>query len=480
MDAFSLDLIIKWAAVAAVTAMAIAASVHALLYKRDPRASLGWIAVCILFPAVGPLLYYLFGINRIKIKADRLEAYAPFQLSRTVNADWEDPVAGDLVPPEFRAQARISRNVSGRPLLGGNAIKAFRNGEAAYPEMLAAINSASETCYLSTYIFESNKTGKDFIEALTRAKDRGVDVRVVIDGIGEKYSLPWAGRVLKKAGVPCAHFLPPTIIPPQFSINLRNHRKMLVCDGRTAFVGGMNIGDRHLVEKPVVKSPVADTHFEVKGPAVAQIEEIFLWDWGYATGQFTEPHEPRAEHSGEAACRCVSDGPNEEMDRLTMIIAGAISSARRKVRIMTPYFLPPLNIISAMQTASLRGADVTVILPSNNNLPYVHWASMNMLWELLQRGIKVFVQPPPFNHTKLLSVDSRYVNVGSANLDPRSLRLNFELGLEIYDSEFAAEVNEHYDSVLAKSREITLEDVDSRSLLVRMRDSFFWLFSPYM
>jgi cardiolipin synthase len=475
-----MSVFIQWLIFLVVTAMAVTAAGHALLYKRDPRASLGWIAVCFLFPAVGPVLYFLFGINRIKIKADRLESYAPFQLAQTESAHREDPEADILVPQEFRSQARISRNVSGRPLLGGNAVKALHNGEEAFPEMIEAVNSAEETCYLSSYIFESNKTGRDFTDALSGAVKRGVDVRVVIDGLGEKYSLPWSGRLLRKAGVPVARFLPPTVIPPQFSINLRNHRKILVCDGHTAFVGGMNIGDRHLVDKPVTRSPVADMHFCVKGPVVSQIEEVFLWDWGYTTGDYAEPHHPRAQASCCAACRCISDGPNEEMDKLGVIIAGAISSARRKVRIMTPYFLPPGNIISALQTASLRGADVAVILPSNNNLPYVHWASMNMLWELLQRGIHVYIQPPPFNHTKLLTVDNRYVHVGSANLDPRSLRLNFELGLEIYDRDFARRVNEHFDAVRGRSNEITLDDVDSRSLPVRLRDSLCWLFSPYL
>jgi cardiolipin synthase len=425
------------------------------------------------------VLYFLFGVNRIKIKADKLESHAPFQLSQALE-DAEKPIKADEnVPFEFRALDRISRSASGRPLVGGNGVKALHNGEQAYPEMLQCIKSASETCYLSTYIFETNDMGREFIGALERAAKRGVDVRVLIDGLGELYSLPWASRLLKKAGVRHARFLPPTIVPPQFSINLRNHRKILVCDGCTAFVGGMNIGNRHLVHGKK-RAPTADMHFKFAGPVVSQIEEVFLWDWGYSTDEYTQPHPPRAQESCCAYCRCIADGPNDEMDKLTMIITGAINSARRKVRIMTPYFLPPTSILSAMQTAALRGVDVAVILPEKNNLPYVHWATRNMLWEVLQRGVRVYYQPPPFNHTKLLSVDEMYVHIGSANLDPRSLRLNFELGLETYDHEFAKSVNGHFDAVRAKSRETSLQEMDSRPLPQRLRDSFCWLFSPYL
>jgi cardiolipin synthase len=473
-----MSVFLQWAIFLAVTAMAVAASAHALLYKRDPRASLGWIAVCVLFPAVGPVLYFLFGVNRIRIKADKLESHAPFRLAQLPEED-EQATSDAGLPEKFRALDRVSLRASGRPLLGGNGVKALHNGEEAYPEMIRAINQATETCYLSSYIFETNKTGREFISALARAKDRGVDVRVLIDGLGEKYSLPWAGRLLAKAGVRYARFLPPTLIPPQFSINLRNHRKILVCDGCTSFVGGMNIGERHMVEGKK-RSPTADMHFKLSGPVVAQIEEIFLWDWGYSTDEYTKPHRPRAKEKCCAYCRCIADGPNDEMDKLTMIMAGAINSARRKVRVMTPYFLPPASITAAMQTAALRGVDVAVILPQKNNLPLVHWATRNMLWEILQRGVRVYYQPPPFNHTKLLSVDNMYVHVGSANLDPRSLRLNFELGLEVYDREFAKSVNAHFDAVREQSRETSLQEMDSRPKIERVRDSVCWLFSPYM
>jgi cardiolipin synthase len=463
-----------------VTAMSLAGAGHALMYKRDPRASLGWIAVCLLFPAVGPILYFFLGINRIRIRAGRLEAFAPFALSETEAVRTSDPAADAFVPPAFGPQARISRRLSGVPLVAGNSVKALFNGEQAYPEMIEAIKSARETCFLSTYIFESNETGRDFVDALAEAEYRGVDVRVIVDGVGEFYNLPHIGRLLKRKGVRFSRFLPPKLIPPQISINLRNHRKVLVVDGHLAFTGGMNIGDRHLVGEKAGRNPVADVQFRIEGPAVARIEEVFLWDWGYSTGEYTAPRQPRFDRPGKSACRCVTDGPNEELDKLTMIIAGAVNSARSSVRIMTPYFLPPRDIISALQSAALRGVDVRVVLPRKNNLPYVAWACRNMLWEVLKHGVRVYYQPPPFNHSKLLCVDGRYVQIGSHNIDPRSLRLNFELAMEIYDADLAGEICSHFDRVISESEETTLSEMDSRPMPVRIRDSLAWLFSPYL
>jgi len=165
-------------------------------------------------------------------------------------------------------------------------------------------------------------------------------------------------------------------------------------------------------------------HFGLSGPVAAQIEWVFLEDWGFAAGTPPLPKTLTPLQQGSALCRTIVEGPNEDFDKLSVILIGAISSARRRVSIMIPYFLPSREMISALQTAALRGVEVTVILPAKNNLPFVHWATRNMLWQLLQRGVRVYYQPPPFVHTKLFVVDDRYALIGSANMDSRSLRLN--------------------------------------------------------
>ncbi len=469
---------INWVLVALSLLFSAGTALHALLYKRDPRASLGWIAVCLVFPVFGPLLYLLFGINRVRTKAKRLGTLKDGALEAVRLA--EDKAASQpLVSDAYQGLQRISDAVTGLPLVQGNRVGVLHNGEQAYPAMLQAIESARRRVFLSTYIFESNRTGRRFIDALAAAAARGADVRIILDSIGELYSLPLAGRLLAKRGLRVARFLPPWRNPLTLALNLRNHRKILVTDTSVAFTGGMNIGDRHLAADKANSSRVVDVHFRFQGPVAAQLEAAFLNDWNFCNGGSEEPGRPAAP-AGDAQCRAVMDGPNHEINRLALIIEGAVSAARSRIAIMTPYFLPSRDLIASLNAASLRGVDVAVILPEKNNLPFVKWASRNLLWELLERGVRVYEQPPPFAHSKIFLVDDLYTMVGSANIDNRSMRLNFEFGVEVYDRGLAGELAGHFESVRARSREVTLEEVDSRSLPVRVRDAVCWLFTPYL
>ncbi|MGA7801294.1 MAG: phospholipase D-like domain-containing protein, partial [Gammaproteobacteria bacterium] len=393
----------------------------------------------------------------------------------------EDPALLELhVPPEFTAHARISYAVTHRPLVGGNHIDILHNGEQAYPAMLQAIDNARQFVYLTTYIFEVNRSGRLFVEALVRAVERGVQVRVLLDGVGDLYWFPRASKALRRRGVPVARFLPPRLIPPAVHFNLRNHRKILVVDGTVAFTGGMNIGDRHLAGDAANAARVVDVQFRFTGPVAAQIEQVFVEDWRFVTGEQLVPRPPPPANNSRAICRTIVEGPDEDMDKLPMILVGAVSAARERVWIMTPYFLPPRELIAALQAAALRGVEVNIILPAVSNLRFVHWATCNMLDELVNTGVRVYYQPPPFVHTKLFVVDDHYAQIGSANLDARSLRLNFELVTEIYDEIFAVELAQHFERVRADSERLSRAALGKRRLPRRIRDALAWLFSPYL
>jgi len=462
--------LLKWVLAGIWLVAAAGAAGHALLNKRDPRAALGWIVVSVTIPLAGPLLYFVFGINRIRTRAKTLP-----RIGSPQDRQRSTIISSVELPLEFSELAGIADAVSGFDLTAGNSIEMLHNGERAYPAMLREIDAAESHVLLSTYIFETNRTGRKFVDALVRAVGRGVDTRVIIDGVGGLYSRPRAGGLLAKQGVKVARFLPPRAIPPEVHINLRNHRKILITDGRVAFTGGMNIGDRHLADRTENPDRVVDAHFRMVGPVVRQLQQVFLEDWSFVTEQEVDRFPADCREAGGAKCRTIVEGPDEDLDKLLSVLLGAISAARRQVAIMTPYFIPPRELVGALQGAALRGVDVTVILPEKNNLPFVHWASRNVLWEVLQRGVRVFLQPPPFVHTKLVLVDGHYVQVGSANMDPRSLRLNFELVVEIYDREFATTIGRHFEAIRERSREVTLEEVDGRRLPVRVRDGLAWL-----
>lgn len=466
---------IPWLLGVILVSLAFIAGGHALLTKRDPRTAWGWIAVCLLFPLAGPVLYVVFGINRIQTLAREL---VPGTGARSAGSD-ETLLREALQRGDGRrAPLPISEATSRWPLCAGNHIEPLYNGEQAYPAMLQAIAAARERVWLSTYIFRNDAVGRQFVEALHDARKRGVSVRILIDGVGEYYSLPRISWRLRKAGLSFARFLPPRLIPPSMHINLRNHRKLLIIDQHTAFTGGMNIGADHLLEQKH-KRATQDLHFCLQGPVVAQMGLAFAQDWLYANGETLDVSEPET-HTGDALCRVITDGPNEDFDHLRIILFSAMSAAQKRIWIMTPYFLPFNEFISAMNTAALRGVDVAVILPSDNNQPLAHWASRNLLDQLLEDGVNIYYRPPPFAHDKLFLLDDDYTLIGSTNIDPRSLRLNFEIGVEIYDREFSIIMQRYFSAVRGNSHAVSLEELRQRSLPVHLRDAACWLFSPYL
>jgi cardiolipin synthase A/B len=444
-------------------------AVHALLTKPDPRSALGWIATCWLFPFAGTLLYLLFGVNRVRTRARQLRA----GLTPTGSAIDSPP------PEDFATQlTRIGDAVTQRPRLSGNQVVALENGENAFPLMLEAIRTARHSIWLSTYIFETDEVGREFIAALAAAAARGAQVHVLVDGIGEWYSWPHAVRLLRHAGVHAARFLPPRLAMPVFSLNLRNHRKLLIVDGETGFVGGMNIGGREVGKAHHRR--MADLHFRVRGPAVSQLAECFAADWQFAAGEtLALPPVARAD-AGDCICRVITEGPDEDSDKLLFVILGAIAVAHRQVLIMTPYFIPPPELTAALLTAALRGVEVCLVLPARSNLRYVDWATQRWLPPLLQRGIEVYLQPPPFSHTKLLVIDGSYAQIGSANIDPRSLRLNFEIAVEVYDETVGAQLAKYVLSARDHAARLPPGHPPEQTFAGRLRDSLFWLLSPYL
>lgn len=447
---------------------------HILLYKRDPRAAMGWITVCLFVPFGGPIAYFLFGINRVRSRAKNIKR--PF-LSIVYEAGYRRAATATTSSKGLRA---VGERITGLLPSTGNGVAIFHNGDTAYPAMIASINAAKDRVLLATYILKTDVSGSAFVDALVAAQERGVRVLVLVDGVGEMYSWRRPSKLLREQGVKAARFLPPKIFPPSVYLNLRNHRKLLVVDNEIAYAGGMNIGDEHVATDTQARR-VTDVHFSFRGPIIDSLAEVFYRDWQFTTGEAYQDEAPGERVTdGGAHCRTIPDGPDAEMDALALTIQSVVSCATDSVAIMTPYFLPSRELVAALQAAALRGVSVRIVLPAKNNLFYVHWANRNVLTELLNWGVKACYQPAPFCHTKLLCVDNDYSLVGSANLDPRSLRLNFELGIEIFSEGVCAELRAHIDRVISESTAITLDELAQRSVPTRLRDSIAGLFSPYL
>lgn len=547
------------------TMAALLTTGHIVLYKRETRSATGWIGLAWLVPLLGSALYLMFGINRIRRRAEELRAdltryefddeiyreslasageMVASQASHVglVTADnpgrkllpegaAKDPVSeavelsdaalvsaggpgrddaipagapqgGELVHPCEPMQpipaadieehlpehathmgplVHVIDQIGRRPLLSSNHIEPLFNGEEAYPRMLEAIDQATTSVALATYIFDNDKWGRIFADALGRAVERGVKVRVLIDAAGLRYSFPSIIHVLRKKKVTVARFLPSIFPPHLMTVNLRNHRKILIVDGRIGFTGGMNIRSSHVLSEPT-KQPTRDLHFELTGPVVAHLQEVFVDDWAFTTKEELRGCDwfPQPQPAGDIFARGIADGPDENIDKMPWTLLGAISAAKESIRIVTPYFLPESSLLDALNLAAMRGVRVDIIMPGENNLPYVQWASFGMMRPLLRYGCRAWLTPPPFEHSKVMVVDRFWFIFGSSNWDPRSHRLNFEFDVECYDATLAARLDDWALEKLDDAHQITLEEYDSRTFWQRLRDGTFRLFSPYL
>jgi cardiolipin synthase len=459
-------------------AIDIAASLHAVLHKRDSRAAISWVGLIWLAPVAGVILYLLFGLNRIRRQAS--EMHRTLRAGPTSDVDHAQFVA-EAPRPRLAGLALLGERLTRRPLLSGNTISQLENGDEAYPAMLAAIDEAKTSITLCSYIFANDAAGSKFVAALGRAVQRGVDVRVLIDDVGMRYTRPPVHRALRQVGVPVALFLPIVSRTGIAFFNLRTHRKSLVVDGDIAFAGGMNIHADN-VHSTSPKSPIRDVHFRIRGPVAQQIQDAFAEDWAFATGE--RLHGPRwyppPQSHGNLAMRAITDGPDADFERVRHLLLGAIASARTSIGIVTPYFLPDAPMIAALSVAALRGVKVDIVLPQKGNVPLAQWAATAQLWQLLKPGCRVHLSPPPFDHSKLFVIDRAWAMIGTTNWDPRSLRLNFELDVECFDEKFAGWVDDTIAERIAHGRQFTLFDADARSLLTRLRDGIARLASPYL
>ncbi|HET7586693.1 MAG TPA: cardiolipin synthase [Gammaproteobacteria bacterium] len=464
-------------------ALTIVTTIHVILNKEDTGSAVAWAGVIWVAPIIGPVSYVLFGINRINRRAvARRQAMWRF----TAVEDSPEEIARELeevAPQGFAPLVELVDKITRRRVLSGNRFQPLANGDTAYPEMLAAIRSAERSVTLTTYIFNNDSVGREFIDALALAARRGVEVRVMIDAAGTRYSFPARSimRPLHQAGIRAARFMP-TWLPWRMAYtNLRSHRKVLVVDGRLGFTGGMNISEKNRAHANHARA-IQDLHFRVEGPVVRHLQEVFVEDWGFTTGETLEGEVwfPPLSAAGPSLARGIDDGPDDTFDRIRQIAFGAITCAQRSIAIVTPYFLPGQALVSALTTAAMRGVRVDIVLPAENNLLFVQWACMAQLEPLLKWDCRVWLTPPPFDHTKLMVVDGGWTLFGSANWDPRSLSLNFEFDVECYDQSFADEMSRLIDAKIAVARRLLLQDVRGRSLPVKLRDGVMRLFSPYL
>lgn len=458
---------------------AIPAAIHAVMTKNQVQSAIGWVAVIILSPFIGSILYLCFGINRVSRRWERLRRRGYKQAAAFFK---RHPSAVEL-DSDVPNAAQLADSISPFPLANDNAIQILYGGAEAYPAMLEAIHNAKRMIALQSYIFDSGKTGDEFIAALAAAAKRGVEVRVLIDGFGAAYSRRSVLRRLRKEGIQAARFMEYYF---GFSLpyaNLRNHRKILIVDALVAFTGGMNIRDSFALPEDQ-RGFARDTHFRITGPVTDHLLAIFAQDWHFATHEevsaqlWSKGGEQPVK--GAAAARVIPSEPTDEGNANQWAISGALSRAKTRVMICSPYFIPSRDIIAMLKLVALRNVRVDIILPRKSNLFFVDFAARAQLDELIACGCTIWNANGPFDHSKLMIVDDDYAYIGSTNMDTRSLRLNFEVDLEVFHPRLVTDLQTVMDRTIASSTPVTVKSLKARPLPLRVFDRIIWLFSPYL
>ena len=469
---------------------------HLLLKPRDARTSLLWIFFTTAFPVVGPFSYVLFGINTIPNKGwQKQYSDSTFQKRQRLNIRSTHPLAAMHVNKNalrvfpskgmLTSLNRVLDHLSANHvLLGGNDVQLLEPAGVALEEMFLAIRSARHHVHLSTYIFNDDTVGGRLMDLLVEKASAGVQVRVLYDAFGSAGAnmrlFFWRQRHvpnLKLIGFSQANML-----KRKFQLNLRNHRKLLITDGVLAFTGGVNFHDVYLPHDGVPGT--LDYHFRVRGPAVLEMQYTFLRDWYYMTDQPAEAllakcFFPSPETAGGMAVRLQNSGPTrDETGAALDTFFAAINLAQKQVLIITPYFVPPEPLILALRQAAYRGVDVKILVPSVNNHPTLQLASHALYKPLLTAGVRIFEREPPFIHAKAIIIDDNVSIIGSANVDSRSLFLNYETNLVVFDIRFAASLKAAILNDLNHSQEILYADWRRRPMVRQLAENFFNLFHP--
>ncbi len=455
----------------------IVLAVDAVMTVRTSQGSIAWIVSLLTFPYVAVPLYWVFGRRK----------YQGYIGARRTESKDMQPIIGRTVPglPEFvvhleesHMSFRVMEELAAMPFTRYNDAELLIDGEQTFAAIFEGIESAREYVLVQFFIIKDDQLGRDFQAALMRKAKAGVRVYLLYDEIG-CIRLPGSYlRELKNAGVDVSSFNTTKGLRNRFQLNFRNHRKVVIVDGRAAYTGGSNIGDEYMGRSPAF-GPWRDTHICVRGPAVKAVQFAFIEDWYWATHRVpTLNWSPQRSDGGDKNVLVIPSGPADDLETCGLFFVHAIHSAKHRVWIASPYFVPDPKVVAALQIAALRGVDVRILLPEKADHVLVWLSSFSYYNETEPYGVRLFRYQPGFLHQKTMLVDDDVAAVGTANLDNRSFRLNFEITLLVVDKKFGARVKEMFEKDFAKSRIVKQGELDALPVWFRFGVGIARLLAP--
>jgi cardiolipin synthase A/B len=427
---------------AIVHLLGLAAACHAIMNTRTSQGAIAWAVSLAMMPYLTLIPYLFLGRSKFAGYVDARRLRNENMRARAHAPEWDKLVsAGEWPADELGVRViRTLAQLGGMPLVPGNSVRTLVNGEATFGAIFDAIEQAKHYVMVQFFIVHDDALGDMLKDALLQCASRGVRTLFLYDSIGS-FDLPSRYvKALREGGVVVHPFSTKRHFVNRFQLNFRNHRKIVVVDGERAFVGGHNVGVEYLGAKPPL-SPWRDTHIEVRGPAVANIQFVFTEDWYWATQELPDCEPPRvAPRDDNMFCLAMPTGPADRQETCSLFFVEMINAARRRLWITTPYLVPDEAVLSALRLAAMRGVDVRIMIPSRRDHYVVFEASTLYAFDAIRAGIRIFRYQPGFLHQKVVLIDDVAAAIGSANLDNRSFRLNFEIMVLTVHRGFAAEV----------------------------------------
>ncbi len=447
-----------------------------VLERRSPVATLAWIGILAWLPIFGIVIYYFFGPRRLRRRKMRRQEGSRLLLRAMRELDHEQK------DERWNSLARLAIAAGESPPLPATDITLYLEGDALYDALHAAIRAAEHHVHVEYYIFDDDDVGKRVLAALVERAEAGVEVRVVLDGIGAYSMSNRALEPLRKAGGDVAWFNPVSGFRPRLA-NFRTHRKIVICDGAIAFTGGMNVTKSHSILSSG-GSAWRDTHMSFRGPACRALQRVFLEDWYFASGKQPPTGEPYfipVSNEGEhALIQIVSSGPDRDLYAIHQLFFAAITQAQKRVWLTTPYFVPDEIMLAALVAAGLRGVDVRILVPRSSDNSLVDYAARSYYPELVRARVQIHEYTEAMLHAKTMVVDDSLAIVGTANFDNRSFRLNFEVVAAIYDVHATSDLARAFETDLEKAAVVKVREIKEKSLLERLGEGGARLFSPLL
>lgn len=460
---------------------------NVVLENRNPVRTLAWVLVLLLVPFLGIIFYLYFGVNYRKIKMFSMKGLGDMKWLQYMSEDQKQRIQKTEIlkkedMKEVRKLMTLLLNNSKALLTRYNKVDVLNNGNETFPAIFAALSKAKRFIHLEYYIVEKGELAARLKDLLIAKARSGVEVRFIFDDVG-CWSLPKAYiREMRAAGIQVYPFLPVRFHRIADKANYRNHRKIVVIDGETAFVGGLNFADRYVSGMPKI-GIWRDTHLRVRGEAVTSLQIVFLIDWYFVRQELLlnkEDYMPYKKEDGNVILQTVASGPDSDWASIQQAYFTMINMAKKYVFISTPYFMPGETTLSCIKAAAMGGVDVRILLPHKSDSNLTHWCSRSYVEELLEAGVKVYWYQKGINHSKVIVVDGIVASAGTANMDMRSFDENFEVNLILYDRNVARTLAASFVEDMKDSVEESLHRWKFRPKRQKVRESVARLFAPLL